>query len=495
MKRAISVLILMTLLSSCGQKSADTAEDFVFLTENIDGDEGYYSKPAIITGDIAHRDVYPNTKEVSITLPFYDRVDNKQTSMIFDDRFAFSLLPYATRTVSMKPFIDHLVICPGDSLHIEIDFAELGKVRYSGKGADNNIKLNLFHLRYYLPQDWPDEKQHADAKSYSDAAKGKLEYHLSRLEDFVNEVKPSDELEKLCRKEIEADYYSELIQSLLRLKRKGLDVSGYFKVKDSEPLFGKDCISGNLFDLARNINIWLLDTMNQEDAERLMNDYSSLKRFIRKSTGNKMLRQMMMTHFYSMLLENNDTESFENNFAYFNETVTYPLLKLNTRDRYVTKKAFKDNPRLLSDAILNYDKPRDGQAKVRANEGLKLLRSVIEKAEDKVVYVNIGATWCPGTQHEIPFLLELADTLKDEPLRIVNFYLDNGADGINPFHLMIETYHLTEEQRIGLDPIFHTGRGIPFYILIDKEGVIVDFGEHLRPSIPQTKETIGKYLK
>ena len=190
-------MILMTLLSACGQKSADTAEDFIFLTENIDGDEGYYSKPAIITGDIAHRDVYPNTKEVSITLPFYDRVDNKQTSMIFDDRFAFSLLPYATRTVSMKPFIDHLVICPGDSLHIEIDFAELGKVRYSGKGADNNIKLNLFHLRYYLPQDWPDEKQHADAKSYSDAAKGKLEYHLSRLEDFVNEVKPSDELEKL----------------------------------------------------------------------------------------------------------------------------------------------------------------------------------------------------------------------------------------------------------------------------------------------------------
>ena len=38
----------MTLLSACGQKSADTPEDFVFLTENIEGDEGYYSKPAII---------------------------------------------------------------------------------------------------------------------------------------------------------------------------------------------------------------------------------------------------------------------------------------------------------------------------------------------------------------------------------------------------------------------------------------------------------------
>ena len=32
------------------------------------------------------------------------------------------------------------------------------------------------------------------------------------------------------------------------------------------------------------------------------------------------------------------------------------------------------------------------------------------------------------------------------------------------------------------------------YILIDKEGVIVDFGEHLRPSIPDTRKKIGEYI-
>ena len=118
----------------------------------------------------------------------------------------------------------------------------------------------------------------------------------------------------------------------------------------------------------------------------------------------------------------------------------------------------------------------------------------MSKAEDKVVYINIGATWCPGTRHEIPHLVNLADSLKSEPLRIVNFYLDNGSDGINPFHPMIETYHLTEKPRAGLDPILHTGRGIPFYILIDKDGIIVDFGEHLRPSIPKTKDILETYL-
>ena len=31
--------------------------------------------------------------------------------------------------------------------------------------------------------------------------------------------------------------------------------------------------------------------------------------------------------------------------------------------------------------------------------------------------------------------------------------------------------------------------------LIDKDGVIVDFGEHLRPSIPETRNIIDRYIK
>ena len=46
----------------------------------------------------------------------------------------------------------------------------------------------------------------------------------------------------------------------------------------------------------------------------------------------------------------------------------------------------------------------------------------------------------------------------------------------------------------GLDPILHLGAGIPFYILIDKDGVIVDFGEHLRPSIPETRDIIDNHI-
>ena len=187
---------------------------------------------------------------------------------------------------------------------------------------------------------------------------------------------------------------------------------------------------------------------------------------------------------------------FEKHFKEFNEAVTYSLLKLNIRDRYIARKAYKQNPRTLSDAILHADRPREGQdASVKENMGLKLLRDIIAENEDKVIYITIAATWCPGSRYEVPFQQELAEDYRNKPLRVVNLYLDNSSDGTNPFATDIETYHLTDEQRLGLDPILHTGRGIPFYILIDKDGVIVDFGEHLRPSIPETRNIIDRYIK
>jgi len=480
------VIMSLFILSSC-------------TTDRMDRqmmDESYYSQAAVITGHIANRDVYPNTNEISITFPFYDRVDSRQTSLIYDDEFGFSVLPYAPRTVSMAPFVDHMVICPGDSIHVDLDFAELGKVSFSGTGADNNVKMNEFHLKYYLSHYWPSVNKYNDAKSFKDGLTEQLEAHLSRLEAFIQEKHPSKELEALCRKEIEADYYSNLIQGLLFFKRGGESVSDLFRVKEAAGLFSPDCMPGNLFDLSSNICYWLLHDMDPEEAALLMADYTLLMRFLKKVTSNRILHQMLVTHFYNQMLEANDSERFEKHFKEFNETVTYPLLKLNIRDRYIARKAYKQNPRTLSDAILHADRPREGQdASVKENMGLKLLRDIIAENEDKVIYITIAATWCPGSRYEVPFQQELAEDYRNKPLRVVNLYLDNSSDGTNPFATDIETYHLTDEQRLGLDPILHTGRGIPFYILIDKDGVIVDFGEHLRPSIPETRNIIDRYIK
>jgi hypothetical protein len=96
--------------------------------------------------------------------------------------------------------------------------------------------------------------------------------------------------------------------------------------------------------------------------------------------------------------------------------------------------------------------------------------------------------------NNIPYQQSLAADYQGKPLRIVNFYLDNKPDDVNSIALGIENFHLTDAQRLGFDPILHLGRGIPFFILIDKDSVIVDFGNHLQASNPETREKIDEYL-
>ncbi len=252
----------------------------------------------------------------------------------------------------------------------------------------------------------------------------------------------------------------------------------------------------SLFELTSALFNWIRLPFSESELRRFLDNMSLYINHLEKGTDNALLSQMLVTDLYNRLLNENSLDKFEEYFDIFNKEVSFPLLKLETRDRYLFKKSYQENPRLLSDAILNADRPKDGDpATFKKNEGLELIRSVLSGSEGKVVHICIGASWCIGTQQEKPFLNQMAQDYSGQSVRFVNFYLDNDPtfDPTQPSN--IEDFHLTDAQRLGLDPIFHTGRGIPFYLLFDKDGVMVDFGDHLRPSHPSTREAIDKHLR
>ena len=66
----IAFMLAVCLLFSCKQRSQQVQMDesaFVFGTEYIDGDAADYSRPAVIKGHIANREVYPKTQSRSMT--------------------------------------------------------------------------------------------------------------------------------------------------------------------------------------------------------------------------------------------------------------------------------------------------------------------------------------------------------------------------------------------------------------------------------------------
>ena len=466
-----------------------------------------YTKPAIITGHIRNRQVYPDTKDVILTIPTFGSVPITVTSAIWDDNsFWFQFTPYAMRQVSILPYMPEIIISPGDSIHLEIDFADLLNVSCTGNGADNNAKLAIFHNRYYL-RNWsglnpdhyaPDED--AAAKLTQEVNKRRSEY-LERLESFIGKENPSEELAGFCRKEIETDYYS-WVNYLYNLEQKGCDVSGLFDIRDFEKLLEDPCLNGNLYDVVSSVNDWLRYSYSKDHPGLSREErFTGYMDYLKKITRNGVLRQALISDCFNEFIDHNETEMFEQFYPYFTKNVDNPILKLSTRDRYLSRKAFKDDPRTLTNAILYPDRRSDApRSSARIDEGVKFLRDRVEENERKVIYINIGAHWCRGCVEERPYLWKMAETLKDEPLKIVNIVIgaDNypDRDSLATFGTMIEDYLLTDDQYYGIDHIVKLGNnGIPYYILINKEGLIVDYGGHLRPSFQSTLDKIRALLE
>ena len=78
-----------------------------------------------ITGYIHNRDVYPNTKDITINVAHIsgeDRVTQIKSPINDDGTFFFEIDLARPQDVTMQPYLDFLYLIPGDSLHIEVDF-------------------------------------------------------------------------------------------------------------------------------------------------------------------------------------------------------------------------------------------------------------------------------------------------------------------------------------------------------------------------------------
>lgn len=113
--------------------------------------------------------------------------------------------------------------------------------------------------------------------------------------------------------------------------------------------------------------------------------------------------------------------------------------------------------------------------------------------EGKYVYID-GATWCGPCQYELPHLKELEKKMHGKKIVFVSISCDKDKAA---WEKMVKEQGLGGVQlHNGGDREFMTAfgiRGIPRFILLDKEGKIVN-PNMTRPSNPETEKTL-KALK
>ncbi len=116
----------------------------------------------------------------------------------------------------------------------------------------------------------------------------------------------------------------------------------------------------------------------------------------------------------------------------------------------------------------------------------------LDDLKGKYVYVDVWATWCAPCKREIPFLKKLDDEFKNKDIVFVSLSIDK-MEHKDKWLKMVKDEQLQGVQIMSdkdWNSDFVTAyniRGIPRFILIDKEGNIVDANAP-RPSNPNLKE-------
>jgi len=95
--------------------------------------------------------------------------------------------------------------------------------------------------------------------------------------------------------------------------------------------------------------------------------------------------------------------------------------------------------------------------------------------KDKVVLLNIWATWCPPCVEEMPSMDKLHQELKDESFEILAVSIDvSGAMEVLPFmkkHKL--SFPALTDSKGDIQSSYQT-TGVPESFIIDKDGVIVE---------------------
>lgn len=119
----------------------------------------------------------------------------------------------------------------------------------------------------------------------------------------------------------------------------------------------------------------------------------------------------------------------------------------------------------------------------------------LKQLKGKLVYIDIWATWCLPCIKEIPSLKKMEEHFKGKDIQFVSICKNDSKE---------RWEKMVKEKKLGGIQLFapnenisffndYSIQGIPRFILIDKDGKIIDANAK-RPSNPELKEEIEKYL-
>jgi len=311
-------------------------------------------------------------------------------------------------------------------------------------------------------------------------------YH-DRRQTFLQKISVCDEVVFLSEAMIELDYYASLVGTILR----------------RENIFGKETmdkekIMNELNEVA--VKYFNTDLYSNTHFKFIASAYMPTARFVTQQSSNitfedwikgvdvdwieefaktDVIKDFMLTVQAGNALVQKNLDNFEKYSAHISNEYLFDRLMQEYRATWTKMQ----NPETISAYILGNMTDFFNNVSFEDNN---LLANKTAPNYGKVQVINIGAAWCAPCK---PVLEQLAALMKNYADKDVSFsficvsrddegtralYREKGIDDT--------TVHFTTDEEWKFLQSNFAPMGLPYGILVNRKGVIVDYGTHVRPS-------------
>ncbi|MDB4335150.1 TlpA family protein disulfide reductase [bacterium] len=478
LKRFISIILLALILASCFGKH----------------DKEQISLLTVITGHVINLDVYPNTKEFTLDIiDFRGKKTTFKDSIKSDGTFKIEFDLYKTQDLEVNPLVGKIIANPGDSIHLEIDFKDIGNIQFLGDNQKSNTDLNKYlNSNYCVFKFRNRETKKMSISSYKHFCDRTKAIAEQKRQAFIKKINPSPVIRNWTQNYINIAYQKSLLSFPLKSKVKydnlDIPVDYYNFLENIENNFPETITNTDIYGFLSTYTISFVQRTIVDSTLTNKNYYPRLMRALLDKHKQSYFKQMLIGNRFYKHLNRNDLDFFTDNKMLLEKNVyeTSIIIPLNNYYKELQKQI--ENPEISSNATL---------LKLDGTAGKSLIDSIRSQNKGKVIYLDFWATWCGPCIAEMPNSKKLKQKLAAENIEFVYVCVDSKEEkwklALSQMQLDGQHYYTNNKQSGSIRKAFDI-KGIPHYMLINKNGHIVESGSYLRPMKVETIEKIEKLL-